>query len=61
MLLTVLFWFFVVLSSIGLICHLALPVGTKRSDYSIGSKVGGITGSVLICIFYYLIYQSGIV
>ena len=61
MLLTVLFWFYVVVTSIGLICHLAVPVGTKRSDYSIGSKVGGIVGCVLVGIFYYLIYQSGIV
>lgn len=61
MLLSILFWLFVVLVVISFVCTLALPVGTKRSDYSVASKVVGLLSSVLAGLFYYLVYQTGVI
>jgi len=61
MLLTVLFWIFVVLFIIGFAATLVFPVGHEQKPVSLGVKFFRVFFSIFYGFFLYLVYQSGIV
>lgn len=61
MLLTVLFWIFVVLFIIGFVATLVVPVGYEQKPVSLGVKFLRVFLSIFYGFFLYLVYHSGII
>lgn len=61
MLLTVLFWIFVVLFIIGFAATLVVPIGHEQKPVSLGVKFFRVFLSIFYGFFLYLVYHLGIV